>query len=75
MRYPIKDTIEWHERNLANFNQSLNAKYHEESRIRDEVRRMEDELVFRRHQIAEAKKRGKKSFDGERFCVKRKGNA
>jgi len=68
MKFPIK----WHEENLKNFIVSLDGYKKQIERLMFTISQMEDEAEFRRLQISTAIKKGKDSFDGDRFLVARK---
>ena len=65
-------SIEWHERNLESYKDSLERKIRERDRLQREVDTMTESFIFRRMQIEKARKMGKESFDADRFCVTRK---
>jgi len=67
----MKFKLSWHEENLKSFLIFLSGKFEERQKLDVELGRLKDELLFRRHQINEAKRQGKVDFDPEKFCIKR----
>ena len=63
--------IEWHETTLATRKASLVRKYAELARLNAEIKRDEDEILFRQEQIDEAKRRGLAGFDNEKLLKKK----
>lgn len=66
--FPIK----WHEDGLAATRQILANKSLQLEIVVNEITRLRKQIRFYEEQILEAKKRGKESFDQERFLVRRK---
>lgn len=64
--------IEWHEECLKNTEMYLKGKKDEEEQILKVIRRLENDILFAKQQIEEAKKRGMTAFDSMRFLRKRK---
>jgi hypothetical protein len=64
--------IEWHENNLKNFRENYARKQEESDRLVGELLRWHEEINWRQAQIDEAKKRGQKEFDSEKFMKKRR---
>jgi hypothetical protein len=64
--------IEWHENCLKNATESLRRKQLQLEALEVEVGRDAENLRFHAKQIAEAQKRGLKSFDSERLLKSRK---
>lgn len=67
----MKQTIKWHEQCFTNSDSSLQRKRVDVAGHIIELQRWEERQVFRAKQIAEAKRRGIESYDGERFMIKR----
>lgn len=61
--------IEWHENNLKNVEGYLNGLKLELQRLQSNIARIEEDVNFRKFQIASAKKEGKQEFDGLRYKV------
>lgn len=71
----MKRPVEWHEHCLANAEMSAAKKWEQVQSLKDDAARTEIANLFRREQIAEAKRRGITEFDGDKFNVKRKQKA
>lgn len=66
-----KWAIEWHESGLKNFKENYVRKQAELDRLNGELLRWEASILKTEMQIAEAKKRGMKGFDPEKFMKPR----
>lgn len=67
----MQQSIEWHEKCLANMTdylQDLNREYHRILKQHDDLL---VKITFYNHQIEVAKKEHKAKFDDEKFLVKR----
>ena len=66
------NTIGWHETRLAARKSTLARKQAELARLQAECAQSETEISHYQTQIVEAKRRGKASFDADRFLKKAK---
>jgi len=64
-------TIEWHENNIKNLHRYASEVREKAERDIQESERLWDSALFYAKQIDEAKRRGKASFDADRFLHKR----
>ena len=63
----MKKPIAWHEENLVNQKSYLSRLTKISLEAQKSVRKCEQEIAFRKRQIARAKLEGKTEFDSERF--------
>lgn len=64
-------TIEWHKRGIENFEKFIVSKIADYNNLKNEIDRDIKRLTFQKHQVKEAEKKGKTSFDNDRFCITR----
>ncbi len=59
--------LKWHEENLVNFKANAERERTALAERQRNLERWDADILFRERQIAEAKRKGKPSYDGERF--------
>lgn len=67
----VMQTIEWHKRCIENFEKSIANKILDFNALKEEINNEVKRLTFQKHQVKEAEKKGKTSYDNERFCITR----
>lgn len=68
-------TIEWYQKANENVKKHIDGKRLRLKELNEEITRAFKNWEFRERQIVEAIKRGKKSFDEERFLISKKGES
>lgn len=67
----MKFSIQWHEQTVANATKTLAKDQELLEQLARDIERYKADIAFTERQIAEAKRRGLKEFDPERFLRKR----
>lgn len=64
-------SIEWHEQNLKNRKNYFQNRFNIAAKLVKDLERDHKDNLFYEEQINEAKKKGKTSFDQDKFMVKK----
>ncbi len=71
----MKHSIAWHKEGLGNLNRYLGEELRRRERIDEHIERLKAETSFYSHQIDEALRFKKDSFDAAKFRRTKKGKA